>query len=63
MIREGITQEMNIVASNLTSEDMPIFPLATAEEIQGVGTKLESASEIWNPAILHSWLSRLPENI
>lgn len=33
MIGERITQEVNIVASNLTSEDVTIFLLPTAKEI------------------------------
>lgn len=61
MIGERIAQEVNIVTSNLTGEYVSILPLPTAQELKRVGSKLEGTTKIGDQAVLHGWLSRLPE--
>ncbi len=58
MVREGVTQEVDVLASNLASENMAVLLLAAAEKLQRVGPELQSTAQIWDEAVLNCWLPR-----
>lgn len=60
VVGERVAQEMKVLASDLASEDVPIFILSAPEKLQGVGSKLEGTAEVRDQTILHrrlTWLS------
>lgn len=61
VVRERVAEEVDILASNLTREDVTVFLLPASEEFQRVGAKLERASHVGDPAIFQRRFSWLPE--
>lgn len=60
MVGEGVAQEVDVLSCDLAGENVAIFHLTAAEELQGVGSKLQSTTQIGNEAILNCRLTRLP---
>lgn len=60
MVREGVTQEVDVLACDLAGEDMAILLLTTAQELERVSPKLQSATQIGDEAIFHCRFTRLP---
>lgn len=63
MVREGVTQEMDVLACNLARENVAIFLLAASEVLERVGPELQSTTQIGDEAILNCRLTRLPMGI
>lgn len=63
MVREGVTQEMNVLACDLAGENMAVLLLAAAEELERVGPELQSTAQVRDEAIFNCRLSRLPMDI
>lgn len=60
MVREWVTQEVDVLACDLAGENMAILVLAAAEKLERVGPKLQSTTQVGNEAILNCRLTRLP---
>lgn len=63
MVREGVTQEVDVLPCDLAGEDVAILVLAAAKELEWVGPKLQSTTQIGDEAILNCRLTRLPTGI
>lgn len=60
VIRERIAEEVDVLASNLTRENVTIFLLSATEEFQWVGAELKCTAHVGDPAIFYwrlSWMS------
>lgn len=60
MVREGVTQEVDVLACDLAGKNMAVLLLAAAEELERVSTELQSTTHVGNEAILNCRLTRLP---
>lgn len=60
MIWQGICDEVDIVSHQSAGENMTVFPLICSEELERIGTKLQSTTQIWNQPILQRWFAHLP---
>ena len=56
MIRQGICDEVDIVSHQSAGENMTMFPLIRSEELERIGTKLQSTTQIRNQPILQRGL-------
>lgn len=63
MVGERVTQEVNILPCNLAGEDVAILVLTAAKELERVGPKLQSTTQIGDEAILNRRFTRLPLGI
>lgn len=63
MVRKGVTQEVDVLACNLAGENMAVFLLAAAEELERISPELQSTTQVGNEAILNCRLTRLPKGI
>ena len=63
MVREGVTQEVNVLPCNLAGENVSILFLAAAKELEWVGAKLQSTTQIGDETIFNCRLTRLPVGI
>lgn len=62
MVREGVTQEVNVLASDFAGENMAILLLAATEELKRVGPKLQGTAQVRDEAIFNCRLPRLSVN-
>ena len=60
MIRQGICDEVDIVSHQSAGENMTMFPLIRSEELERIGTKLQSTTQIRNQPILQRGFAHLP---
>lgn len=60
MVREGVTQEVDVLACDLAGENVTVLLLATTEELEGVGPELQSTAEVRDESVFHRRLSKLP---
>lgn len=63
MVGEGVAEEMDVLAGNLAGENVAILLLAAAEELEGVGPKLQSTTQVGDETVFHCRLTRLPMGI
>ncbi len=63
MVREGVTQEVDVLACDLAGENMAVLFLAAAEELERVSPELQRTTQVGNEAILDCRLTRLPMGI
>lgn len=63
MVREGVAQEMDVLACDLAGENMAILLLPAAEELKRVGPELQSTAQVGDEAVFHHRLTRLPVDI
>lgn len=61
VIREGVAEEVDVSAGDLTGENVTMFLLSAAEEFQRIGAKLKRATHVRDPAVFYRRFSRLPE--
>ena len=59
MVREGVTQEVDVLARDLAGENVAVLLLAAAEELKRVGPELQSTAQVRDEAILNYRLARL----
>lgn len=60
MVREGVAQEVDVLACDLAGENMAVFVLAAAEELERVGPELQSTAQVRDEAILNCRFTRSP---
>lgn len=60
VVREGVTQEVDVLPCDLAGEDVAILLLSSVKELEWVGPELQSTTQIGDEAILNYRLARLP---
>ena len=60
VVRERITQEVDVLPCDPAGEDVAVLLLSAAQELQGVGPKLQGTAQVGDEPILHWRFSRLP---
>lgn len=63
MIREGVTQEVDVLPCDLAGENVAVLLLSATEELEGVGSELQSTAQVRDEAVLHHGLTGIPKRI
>ena len=59
VVREGVTQEVDVLPCDPAGEDVSVLLLSAAEELQGVGSELQRTAQVGDQPVLHRRFSRL----
>lgn len=63
MVREGITQEVDVLACDLAGKNIAVLLLTAVEKLKGVGPKLQSTAQVRDETIFHWWFTWLSVDV